>query len=226
MPGAGAGCASRDRARAAASHRERRDDAEARQPAPRRRHHGFTGRMPTMSPDLVSTTTAMSWLRAFIGRNPIASSARPDAATNARIAAASCGWRFASSANGFAAWPASRRNCCVRHVEIGKIGEIGAALRRRRSRCRPAASGRRAGARPPPFGPVSGSDRNSGAAFSRDASSIAFAAIDLEAVDDEDVVDGPRARTSRCSRRRAPPAAAARSPRDRTAGSSSSGRRR
>ena len=42
------------------------------------------------------------------------------------------------------------------------------------------------------FGPVSGSDRNSAPAFASDSSSTAFAAIDLEAVDDEDVVDGPR----------------------------------
>ena len=143
-----------------------------------------------------------------------------------RIAAASCEWRFASSANGFAALAGVAPELLVRHVEIGEIGEIGAAVSSPRSRCRPAASDHRAGGRPTTFGPVSGSDRNSGAAFSRDCVVDGVRRDDLEAVDDEHVVDGPGARTSRCSRRGARQSATPRSRRDRIADSSSSGRRR
>ncbi len=179
-----------------------------------------------MSPDLVSTTTAMSWLRAFIGRNPIVSSARPEAATNV----------------------ADRRG--VLGLALRELGERSRALCRRpagtarrarrargdwrgrrrrpppRSRCRRAASDPRAGARRSTFGPVSGERPEFGRSLLPRRLVDGVRGDHLEAVDDEHVVDGPRAEHDAAAVDERRELQAARSPRDRSASSSSSGRRR
>ena len=181
------------------------------------------------SPVFASTVPRpSSRLRAFIGRNLISSSARPVPATKDRIAPPPrpAGASRAPAKRPRAARRGLRGTARSAHIELGEVGEVRAAAQRRQHDVGL------------PFRRVRLARGDDLRTVERERAELAgldgrerrgvdpVGGHDLEPVDDEHGVDRARIEHHAARRRRARRAGAPRSRPDRTAGASSSGRRR